>query len=326
MIGSANLEEAISRTVTDHLKAELGSRGLLLTPGREAAATADAVQRGRHLLSSALGVCYPDDDRAVAFEGEEVATRLQGALAFGAATAALLSDRRTDGVDLLCSLFTLGVGLVDSLCDGDPDAGTRVLGVLQDRDMAEAAEESRRRGWLRGAVVPALALDPTVAFTVDVIEAFFETLHGAYAGDRWAPLRRDVGAQLQTALEAERRSVGWSAESASRQELIEWSRRTSVLPFEIVHALVGGAEPAAATLLGEAVWQIDDLVDLCQDARAGALNAVLLGTSLDRLVETEDIARVAAEAAARLSAGLALAPGAHAADRFILFIQRYAGT
>jgi hypothetical protein len=326
VIGSEHLEEAICRTVADHLKAELGSRGLLLTPGREVAATADAVQRGRHLLSSAVGLCYPDDDHLVDFDGEDVATRLQGALTFGAATAALLSDRSTDQLDLLCAMLTLGVGLVDSLCDGDPDAGTRVLGLLHERGMAKAAEEMRPRGWLQGAVVPALALDPTVAFTVDVIEAFFEMLHAVYSGDRWTPLRREVGAQLEAALEAERRSVGWSADSAPRPELIECSRRTSVLPFEIVRTLVGGAEPAAATLIGEAVWQIDDLVDLCQDARAGALNAVLLGTTLDRLVETEDIARVAAEAAERLSAGLALAPGAHAADRFLLFIQRYAGS
>ena len=325
MICSEHVEQAIRRAVTDHLKAELGSRGLLLTPGREAAATADAVQRGRRLLSSAVAVCYPDDNRAVEFDGEDVATRLQGALAFGAATAALLSDRSTDAVNFLCAMFTLGVGLVDSLCDGDTDAGMRVLGLLQERDVARAAEELRPRGWLRDAGVPALALDPTVAFTVDVIESFFETLHAVYTGDRWKPLRRDVGAQLEAALEAERRSVGWSGASASRQELIEVSRLTSVLPFEIVQTLVGGAESAAATLLGEAVWQIDDLVDLCQDARAGALNAVLLGTTLDRPVDTEDIARVAAEAADRLSAGLALAPGAHAADRFLLFIQRYAG-
>jgi hypothetical protein len=325
VIGSEHLEQAVCRAVADHLKAELGRRGLVLTPDREAAATADAAQRGRRLLSSAVGVCYPDDDLAVEFEGEDVARRLQGALAFGAATAALLSDRRTDEVDLLCALFTLGVGLVDSLCDGDPDAGTRVLGLVQERDVAKAAEELRRRGWLRRAVVPALALDPTVAFTVDVIEAFFEMLHAVYAGDEWWPLRRDVGAQLEAALEAERRSVEWSAGPASRQELIECSRRTSVLPFEIVQTLVGGAEPAAATLLGEAVWRIDDLVDLCQDARTGALNAVLLGTTLERLVETEDIAGVAAEAAERLSAGLALAPGADAADRFLLFVQWYAG-
>lgn len=326
MIVPEHLEEAICCAVNDHLKAELGSRRLLLPPDRKAAATADAAQRGRRLLNSAVGVWYRDDDRAVEFDGVESATRLQGALAFGAATAALLSDRSTDAVDLLCAMFTLGVGLVDSLCDGDADAGMQVLGLLQERDVARAAEESRSPGWLRDAVVPALALDPTVAFTVDVIEAFFETLHAVYAGEEWTPLRRDVGAQLEAGLEAERRSVGWSVAEASRQELVECSRRTSVLPFEIVQTLVGGAEPAAATLLGEAVWQIDDLVDLCQDARAGALNSVLLGTTLDRLVDSDDIARVAAEAAERLSSGLALAPGAHAADRFLLFIQRYAGS
>jgi hypothetical protein len=324
--GSEHLEQEIGRAVAEHLNVELGGRGLLLPPNREAAATADAAHRGPRLLRMTLNACYPEDDRAVEFASVDVAPRLQGALTFGAAKAALLSDRPTEDVELLCAMFTLGVGLVDSLCDGDADAGTGLLGDLRECDVANAALEVRRRGWLRGAVGPAHTMNPTVAFTVEVIEAFFETLHAVYPGQEWSPLRRDVGAQLEAALEAEHRSVGWSRESASRQELMECSRRTSVLPFEIVQTLVRGAEPAAATLLGEAVWRIDDLVDLYQDATAGALNAVLLGTTLERLVETGGIAEIATEAAERLSAGLALARGADAADRFLLFIQRYAGS
>lgn len=326
MIPSKHLERAVCRAVADHLKVELGRRGLLLTGDREATATADVAQDGRHLLSSAVGVCYPDADLSVEFAGKEVSTRLQGALAFGAATAALFSDRRSDEVDLLCAMFTLGVGMVDSLCDADRDTGARVLRLVQERDVAKAAEQRRRRGWLRGALVREQAVHATVVFTVDVIEAFFQVLHAVYPGQEWSSLRGEVGAQLEAALEAERRSVGWSAEPSPRHHLIECSRRTSVLPFEIVQTLVGGAESAAATLLGEAVWRIDDLVDLCQDAREDALNSLLLGTTLERLVETDDIARAAAEAAERLSAGLALAPGAHAADRFLLFIQRYSGS
>jgi len=48
-----------------------------------------------------------------------------------------------------------------------------------------------------------------------------------------------------------------------------------VLPFEIIETLATGATTAAGTDLGEAMWRIDDLVDLGRDASSGALNWIV---------------------------------------------------
>jgi hypothetical protein len=248
-------------------------------------------------------------------------------------------------------MFNLGIGLVDGLCDEDAETGRDLLELVGGQCLVKAAEEPRERGWLRVTLQPALADDPTVAFTVDIIEAFFETLHVVYPDDAWLQQRRGVGTQLAAALEAERRSVIRSMDQTARKQLLECSRLTSVIPFQIIEALAGGnhapTERTAGTLLGEAMWRIDDLVDLCPDARRGALNGVLLAATeepghprggrdlvaaLERLLASTDIACAAAQAAESLLAGLQLAGGGRATAQdhlpslsFLHFIQRYAG-
>ena len=352
----ASIEQAIGDAVARRLETALGDRGLLLTVDGLRAAEAEAALCGVRLRTRLIHQCYPvsrqgNEALAIEFESERVAARLDGALAFGAATArVLVADRRdreqhAGAAELLCATFNLGIGLVDSLCDEDAETGGALLELVRAQELAGTAEEPRGRGWLRATLPPALAGDPTAAFTVDVIEAFFETLHAVYPGDAWLPLRRGVGAQLEAALEAERRSVLPPADSASREQLVEWSRLTSVLPFRIIETLAGGdhaaTEPTAGTQLGEAMWRIDDLVDLCRDARSGSLNGVLLAAApaagrpgerdplaaLERVLASADIAGAAIEAAERLLAGLQPAGGGDtAAGRlFLFFVQRYAG-
>jgi hypothetical protein len=189
-----------------------------------------------------------------------------------------------------------------------------------------------------------------VAFAVDIIEAFFETLHAVYPTAECLPLRRGVAVQLTEALHAERVSVG-SSSSYTRERLLECSRLTSVLPFQIIEALVRpdhtGSLPTPGTLLGEAVWQIDDLVDLCQDARSGALNSLLIGVApgpwhsdddrtvlgaLRHLLASTDLAEAAKQAAENLRVGLQRASGCLLTEdrqletlAFLRFIQDYAG-
>jgi hypothetical protein len=349
----AHIELAVCDAVARHLEAELGDRGLLLTADALAAAAAETATSGSRLLTAVLHRCYPlirQEPAAltVEFESERSAERLEAALAFGADTARVLAPGRvTPRVKLLCAVFNLGIGLVDSLCDDDAETGQALLDLVQRQDLARAVAERRARAWLRDTVPPALAADPTVAFTVEIIETFFETLHDVYPGDAWARKRDGVGMQLAAALEAERQSViGWAGETA-RGRLIAYSRGTSVLPFQIIEALAGGSsgptERSAGTLLGEALWRIDDLVDLCQDARSGALNGVLLAAAeeprkrdpvaaLERLLASTEIARAATEAAGNLVAGLQRAGDGRTAVRdhppgrsFLHFIQRYAG-
>jgi hypothetical protein len=355
------IERAVGAAVTAHLETELGDRGLLLPADRLIAAQVEAARRGERLLTRVVDRCYRidrerDDTLVLEFHGERTQARLVAALAFGAATAGVLGPRgrrragTADDVELLCAVFNLGIGLVDGLCDGDAETGGRLLEILRGRDLAAVARARHPRGWLRAAVPAALADDATAAFTVDIIEVFFETLHAVYPDEARSALRRAVGAQLDAALEAERRSVDRTGDGTAREELIECSRGTSVLPYQIIQTLAAGrrtpAEPAAATLLGEAMWLIDDLVDLCHDARSGALNGLLLAAAeepgrpddrgrlaaLERMLASTDIARAAARAADGLLAALRRAGGGRAAaadhppTRSLLhFIQRYAG-
>jgi hypothetical protein len=196
----------------------------------------------------------------------------------------------------------------------------------------------------------ALAGVAAVAFAADLIEVFFQELHAVYPGQRSLDRRRCIGAQLAAALVAERDSVCWLPDMVERERSLHSSRLTSVLPLQIIETLACGSsttdERSAGTLLGEALWRVDDLVDLCQDARCGALNSLLLRTlddaprsekghdpvrALERLLGSTDIAEVAAEAAECLVAGLGLGDSLQPAQRgstipaFLYFIQSYAG-
>jgi hypothetical protein len=343
----ASIEAAVSETVTRRLETALRDRGLLLSADELTAAEADAALQGSRLLAVAIDRCYPEHRHAGAtfeFDNDRAAARLAAALEFGAVTARVLAPGELGGsVELLCAIFNLGIGLVDGVCDDDAETGGALLELVQKQDLVQAAEGTRTRGWLRDALPATLAGDHTVAFTVDIIEVFFETLHAVYPDDGWLHLRRRVGAQLDAALEAEHESVTGAAGRTGRERLVECSRLTSVLPFQIIEALAGGdhpaTEPTAGTLLGEAMWWIDDLVDLGQDARSGALNGVLLtategggSAALERLLDSTELARTAGQAAESLLAGLQLAGGgpavAHAqpsSTTFLCFIQRYAG-
>ena len=246
----ARIEQAVSDTVARHLETELGDRGLLLTADDLAAAEAEAAQRGARLLTRAVHQCYPigrqgDGALAIEFESERAAARIEAALAFGAVTARVLAPGNGDfelagSVELMCAMFNLGIGLIDGLCDEDAETGGALLELVQGSDLSKAAEEPRARGWLRSTLPPVFVEDPTVAFTVDIIEAFFETLHAVYPDEAWLQQRRCVGSQLGAALEAERGSVIRSPDQTAREQLIEWSRLTSVLPFQIIETLAGG--------------------------------------------------------------------------------------
>jgi hypothetical protein len=299
--------ESIERRAAQTLEQELDARGLLLSAGELAAAEGEAADLGARLFGDVVRRCYPGQAVSVELGSGADAGRIGAALAFGAVTARLLGDR---GADLVCAIFNLGIGLVDALCDRSPGTGAALLDLVAARDLPGAAEARRERGWLRSTAPPSLANDPTAAFTVEIVETFFDTLHETCPDDA---LRREVGAQLLAALAAERETV---ARSAPRERLIECSRLTSVLPFEIIETLAGGDGPAG-TLLGEAMWRIDDLVDLGEDARTGALNALLLAGAAG-----PEIARAAAEAAEKLAAGLRDSPRPAA---FLQFVQRYAG-
>lgn len=336
-----HIEQAVTDAVDGALETELGRRGLLLTAAELTAAAADAAHDGAQLLTAVLHRCYPIMQGSGAFtlefEDDGAAARIETALAFGAAAARVVAREVADGAELLCAMFNLGIGLIDGLCDDEPRTGTALLDLLLGQDLAGAAERPRPRGWVRAAAPQRLVESPAPAFAVDVVEAFFETLHASYPQAAGLQLRNRVGAQLGAALHAERRSVTSSTEQTAREQLIEASRLTSVLPFEIIETLAAGEEAGrnhrAGTLLGEAMWKIDDLVDICEDARSGALNALLVatgetdddvGAGLERMLSSPDLAEAASRAAENLHAALQPA-GTERSRAFLSFVQRYAG-
>lgn len=346
------LRDAVDRAVRHSLSSALEAGGLLLTGEASAAAAVDASRSGATLLRRVIAHCYPgtqqpDRTTAVEFDGHQAATHVELALAFGLVTANVVAPRRPtdqsgDSVGLLCAVFNLGIGMIDGLCDGAPQVGLPFLDVVHALNVRDATDKNWARGQLQSALPPSLAADATVAFTARVIEAFFDMLHSVYPGDEKSPLRRRVGTHLEAALEAERQSVDHSDAVAVRDQLLECSRRTSVLPFRIIEALATGDHShgglTAGALLGEAMWRIDDLVDLTADARADALNGVLLSAfdsgahrahspvavALSEMLTSDAIQAAAAQAAEDLDAGLTAA-GEDDRSLFLSFILRYAG-
>lgn len=343
------LESAIDRAVTRNLETEFGDRGLLLSSADLAAAKDKTSALGRRLMTLLLKQCYPKaDGLTVEFERTGDIPRIGAALAFGAVVSRVFGSsvdypsRRRFVAEFLCGTFNLAIGLIDSVCDANAMAGERLLGHFRDADLIGAADGRRGPGWLHAEMPLVLAADDGVAFTVSVTEAFFESLHDLYAEE--ADVRRVVGEQLADALEAETDSVCRPFTALSAERRIECSRATSVMPFEIIETITNaGRVPAslsAATLLGEAMWRIDDLVDLTDDVRSGALNALLLKAfhhrgrhdgyevaDLQAVLASSGIASAAAEAAERLSGGLRLTGIVVGDDQraFLHFVQRYAG-
>ena len=318
----ASLEQEIGGAVASNLERELARRCLVLGADEVAVAEVEAERLGARLLVAVVDQCYSfvghGGSPAFAFDSDQTATRLQAALAFGAITARVLSPTRARGIALrepiefLSAVFNVGIGLIDSVCDEDAVVGRRLLELVAEPDLATAAERELPRRWLRAGFPRCLERDATIAFTVDIIECFFATLHAAYPGKTGLDLRREVGTHLAAALQAERVSAAGLKSSYTRDRLRDCSRLTSVLPFKIIETLVDAGDrrrlPTPGALLGEAMWQIDDLVDLCEDAGRGALNSLLISGApgvwdpsdertmvgvLERLLASSDIAEAA---------------------------------
>lgn len=294
--------------VRDALHAEFLAHGLL-------SADTDVLALAPDLLARALALCFPEYDLAgqdvdVVFEHTEERARMEQALLFGWVTADVVAPAATDDRSrVLCALFNLGIGMIDGACDADPHRAAELLEYLGVLDVESAVNGPWQEGGMLASLPPNAAADPTIAFTARVIDAFYSLLHATHP----LSLRTRVGRLLAGALAAERRSVARSP--AKPDELLEASRSTSVLPFVIIATLVHG-DLDAATHLGEAMWRIDDLVDLEVDAQSGALNSLLIGGTPDRAM----IESVAREAAQHLRAGLGTTNGRH----FLTFVHRYA--
>lgn len=329
---NAELERALDDKVSALLVSELDRCQLRLDADSTSRAASETARDGARLLAQALERCYPmlrAGGCEVSFGSHDTSRRIKMALAFGGLCARLLrptlrgatNDRR----ELLCALFNLGIGLVDGLCDHGGGAGLLLLETIARQNLLAVAEHPRARGWLRAAVPVQLADHAEIGFAAEVIEAFYALLHELYPGAVDLDWRHSIGQLLLQALQAEAQSVGACTPSGARLAPMECSRLTSVLPFEIIDALALGpakaiSAPTAASALGNAMWRIDDLVDLTEDARNVSLNGVWLAAldgqpeghstvALERGIAAARLARAAHQAVEDLSMGLHLATG-----------------
>jgi hypothetical protein len=342
------LRGAVDDLVGRCLRRELQARDLLLSAAEVSSATRDAASLGTALFRELAAVTYDRGEMvagrtSIEFGEGGTQPRVMLSLAFGATTARLLGA--PPQLDLLCATFNLGIGLVDGLCDNDRSMGLELLDVLRAADLSGGCRQRRPRGWLTVELPRHLAANHAVAFTVRVIEVFFDLLHVGFPGGRCTAVRDRAGALVTDALEAESLSIVRPHHAATPKELIDASRRTSILPFVIMEHLARGggarAAPSLAGSLGKAVWLIDDLVDLTRDVRADALNAVVVAATaseapdvtpdprrvLERVLMSGILAPVAAQAAEYLDHGLRAAEPTdpYHGVLFVSFVQAYAG-
>ncbi len=337
-------------TVRRHIGTALDQRGLLCGAAELEESDAHDNEHATDLLKRAVPLWYPELDGrvgvAVDFGDAHTSARAGGALAFGAVAATLMAPAHaavSGPATMACGHFNLGVGLVDGLCDSDPPAGTLLLDIVESGDLQGATERPQARGWLLAALPRRLATHPSLSFTLRVIEAFLELVHLVFPDERTGPVRSQIGVLLAEALVAERQSLNW-ASLPSVPAALESSRRTSVWPFRVIELVATGdpdrPEPSPGVLLGEAMWRIDDLVDLTDDAETGSLNALLvsepaggagrvpLDAALRSVVRSGAVEAAAQRAADDLAAGLRASQAARrplTRNAFLAFVQRYAG-
>lgn len=280
------VEDQTSRSVREALTRELRNRDLFLPPDQVDAIGASEQVKGERVWARIVKLGMPGGgaghDRSVS-ASLVASARLSTVVGFGAATGRLLAGTDPDGasdLEALCGAFNLGISLVDAIYDGGMPRSSRMLETVTAARLLAAAEDPGAAGWLQEAISWPTIDDPLSAFAADTIQAFFRILHTVFGGEERRSLRQHVGTLLVEALAAERQSLCWTVRSADIGELVECSRRKSVLPFEVIDALSAAvtlhAPSGAGTVLGEAAWLIDDLSDLCRDAWSGALNSVLL--------------------------------------------------
>jgi hypothetical protein len=265
--------------------------GLWVTGARYQRVIGEQVQHGHRLEAVALLPAFSDAERAFwrsegAFDRgrRRLDHRVPLVLAFGSAVVALLGSmldrelapddpRRRAG-----ALFNLGISLVDLLVDERSEAARAMASWLDGARLAELCQQGA--GDHHADQVGALPLDET-RLVLRVVLAFFATVDVAQApsgADRAALgrlLRQAYAAELATGA-VTGPGLRWPG---SRGEA---GGTTSSVPFLALGWLAGVApdsQPAgaAAGLLGEVFSALDDLVDLVDDLRAGAVNQLVAG-------------------------------------------------
>jgi hypothetical protein len=230
---------------------------------------------------------YLESDQAFGLPKARFYKRLPRVLAFGyelgCGLAKLLGaePHRCHQIAKVCSLFNFGISVFDLIVDRNTDLvpvlakhfdGTTLLRLCADAAAADELLTAAKR------VTPA-----ELRILLKVIAWFFDEVYRQHASSKQDEVFRTLSGLLDQAYRAQMASVH---DVGMAQMTV--SRAKSTLPFIIMGQLaclyavptdsdVLSAAHRVAAEIGDLFWEIDDLVDLAEDCRAGNANSILAG-------------------------------------------------
>ena len=205
-------------------------------------------------------------------------------LAFGVGAAEVLAAAQgllcpPEAVEL-AAVLVLGTAAFDRVCDENPRLRAQLFATLAREVLDALCAGDLSPGDADKLVRTARHAD--VRYVLSLVAAFFARLAS------WVPpgpVRTRVSELLRSAYDAELVTV--SPEAAESADAVAAAVAARVLPFTVIttvtcalagHGCDGGPGWSCdqpATLLGQAMASLDDLADLCMDARTGAVNSLL---------------------------------------------------
>ncbi len=261
--------------------ATMASRGLTITPAARVAVVAADRTSGRRIAAR-----LPAPAPGSRVFGQHWRDQAVPVLGFGWGMTHVLAAHQSLPCQAeaaeLGAVLILGTAAVDQLLDGSRRRRDALLAVLN-RDLLAAAAE-RDTGQRALAEASLTAADPGVRYVLALVSAFFQRLQHCSLAEDWYQRICDL---LRQAYDAELRTISARPPEPPGDGILQAHLSARVLPLQVISAIQCGlrghacAESGhdkctrAAQLLGEVIAAVDDLADLCADARTGAVNSLL---------------------------------------------------
>jgi hypothetical protein len=259
----------------------MSSRGLTISPATQATVV-DTDRRHGHRIAARL----PSPASDSRFFGRYWRDQTVPVLGFGWGMTHVLAAHQPlpcqPEAAELGAVLILGTAAVDQLFDASPRRRDALLTVLS-RDLLIAAAD-RSTGQRALTEASRAAPDADIRYVLGLVSAFFLRLTRCDLDEVWYQRICDL---LLQAYDAELRTLASRPPGRLSAEILQAHLSARVLPFRVISAIqcglcrhaCGGSDQGscarAAQLLGEAVAAVDDLADLCADARRGAANSLL---------------------------------------------------
>lgn len=276
----------------------MSSRGLTIAPATQATVL-DTDRRHGHRIAARL----PSPGLDSRFFGRHWRDQAVPVLGFGWGMTHVLAAHQSlpcqPEAAELGAVLILGTAAVDQLLDASPRRRDALLATLSRGLLIAAADRSTGQRALAEASLA--AQDADIRYVLGLVSAFFLRLTRCDLDEFW--YQRICNLLLQ-GYDAELRTLASSPPGRPSTEILQAHLSARVLPFRVISAIQcglcrhacddsdQGSCARAAQLLGEAVAAVDDLADLCADARHGAANSLLnLSADPDRDADLQSPSR-----------------------------------